>query len=432
MKQMKMSNLDLELFYEKLPNGLEIYMIPKSGCNNTYVTYSTKYGSRDCEFIPIEENKMKKVPGGIAHFLEHKMFEQEDGSDPFVFFSERGADANANTTNTKTTYLFSGTKFLEENLKYLLQYVESPFFTEENVEKEKGIIEQEIMMYEDSPYSKAYEGLLYNIFVEDPIKYPVIGTVKSVRSITKQDLYCCYNTFYHPSNMFLVLTGKFDPYEVLKIVTTVEQQRTIKPAKKIEKKTIKEPETVEKEYEERKMSVTIPKLSIGYKIPLSPFQNLSRRKVLHYLMMLFEIKLGPVSIFQENLKKQGFMTTDLMFDYIDTEDYLVVMMIAETPYPKKVLELVEQELCNLELSEIDLNRKKKTLISSFLFMSDNIYHLNEKAMNNVIKYGKVNCDDYEEIKSLTITEYQKMIPNITLKNKSVYVISPKKEKMLEK
>lgn len=428
MKQMKMSNLDLDLFYEKLDNGLEVYMIPKKNCNNTYVTYSTKYGSRDYEFVPLGNKKMKKVPLGVAHFLEHKMFEQEDGSDPFAFFSERGADANANTNYTKTTYLFSGTKFLEENLKYLLEYVEAPFFTDDNVEKEKGIIEQEIMMYEDNPYNKAYEGLLYNIFIEDAIKYPIIGTVESVRSITKQDLYECYQTFYHPSNMFIVITGKVEPYEAIKIIKEVEEKRTIKEAKPVEKKKIKEPEEVEKEYEKKKMEVTIPKLSIGYKIPLAPFKNISRRKILHYLMMLFDIKLGPVSLLLEQLKKEGLMTTDFAFDYIDTEDYFIVMLIAETKNPDKVIELINHELSNLELSEADLNRKRKTLISSFLFMSDNIYSLNEKAMNNIIKYGRVNCDDYEEIKELNISEYKKLIPNINMSNHSTYVIMPKKGK----
>ena len=427
MKQMKMSNLDLNLFYEKLDNGLEVYIIPRKDSNNTYVTYSTKYGSRDYEFIPIGESKMTKVPGGVAHFLEHKMFEQEDGTDPFAFFSERGADANANTNYTKTTYLFSGTKFFEENLKYLLEYVESPFFTDENVEKEKGIIEQEIMMYEDNPYTKAYEGLLYNIFVNDPIKYPIIGTVKSVRSITKKDLYDCYNTFYHPSNMFVVITGKVEAYEAMKVIREVEDKRTLEVAKKVEKKVIKEPEEVEKAYEEAEMSVSLPKFSIGYKIPLTSFKNMSRRKILHYLMMLFDIKLGPVSILQENLNKENLMTGDFSFDYIDTEDYFIVMILGESNYPDKVIDLIKGEMCNLSLSEVDLNRKKKTIISSFLFMSDNIYNLNTKAMSNVIKYGKVNTDDYEEVTSLNIEEYQKIIPNINLENHSVFVINPKKK-----
>ena len=283
------------------------------------------------------------------------------------------------------------------------------------------------MMYEDNPYTKAYEGLLYNIFVNDPIKYPIIGTVKSVRSITKKDLYDCYNTFYHPSNMFVVITGKVEAYEAMKVIREVEDKRTLEVAKKVEKKVIKEPEEVEKAYEEAEMSVSLPKFSIGYKIPLTSFKNMSRRKILHYLMMLFDIKLGPVSILQENLNKENLMTGDFSFDYIDTEDYFIVMILGESNYPDKVIDLIKGEMCNLSLSEVDLNRKKKTIISSFLFMSDNIYNLNTKAMNNVIKYGKVNTDDYEEVTSLNIEEYQKIIPNINLENHSVFVINPKKK-----
>ena len=154
---------------------------------------------------------------------------------------------------------------------------------------------------------------------------------------------------------------------------------------------------------------------------------MSRRKILHYLMMLFDIKLGPVSILQENLNKENLMTGDFSFDYIDTEDYFIVMILGESNYPDKVIDLIKGEMCNLSLSEVDLNRKKKTIISSFLFMSDNIYNLNTKAMNNVIKYGKVNTDDYEEVTSLNIEEYQKIIPNINLENHSVFVINPKKK-----
>jgi predicted Zn-dependent peptidase len=180
MNKIPLYKLDLDLYYEKLDNGLEVYMVPKKNVSNIYTTYSTKYGSIHNEFIPVDEKKMVKFPGGIAHFLEHKVFEQEDGLDVFNFFGERGADVNANTSNFKTTYLFSGPDFFEENLDFLMDYVQKPYFTDENVSKEQGIIEQEIKMGNDRPYNKLYEGIHYNSFVKHPTKYPVIGTVKSV------------------------------------------------------------------------------------------------------------------------------------------------------------------------------------------------------------------------------------------------------------
>ena len=227
MKRINIKELKLDLYTEKLDNGLEIYIIPKK-CNNIYTTFSTKYGSNQDEFVPINSKKMKKYPLGIAHFLEHKMFEQEDGTDPFEYYSERGADANANTSNYKTTYLFSGPEFFDENINYLIDYVQSPYFTDENVEKEKGIIIQEIKMYQDDPYSVLFEKSVYNSFIKHPIKIPVIGTIESVKKITKKDLYECYNTFYNPGNMFIVVTGNIDPKQTIELIKENQSKKEFK------------------------------------------------------------------------------------------------------------------------------------------------------------------------------------------------------------
>ena len=185
MQKKTLLNLNLELYEDKLSNGLEIYVVPKN-VNGIYATFSTKFGSIHNTFVPIGEEELITVPNGIAHFLEHKVFEQEDETDPFTFFSERGADANANTSQIKTTYLFSGTTFFKENLNYLFDYVQSPYFTDENVEKEKGIIEQEILMYQDDPFSRIYEQSLFNSFVKISHRLPIAGTIETIRKITKR------------------------------------------------------------------------------------------------------------------------------------------------------------------------------------------------------------------------------------------------------
>lgn len=426
MKEIKLNNLDLELFTETLDNGLEIYIIPKKTNNNIFVTYSTKYGSIQNEFIPIGEKKMKKVPGGIAHFLEHKMFEQESGVDPFAYFSERGADANANTNYYKTTYLFSGTNFFKENLTFLLDYVEHPYFTEENVEKEKGIIEQEIAMYQDDAYSRLFEEIMYNAFVNHPIRYPVIGTKESVRSITKDDLYTCYNTFYHPSNMFVVVTGNVEPLAVVNIIKEQEETRKVKPLEKIKVAPIHEPDTVFRETEELTMNITIPKVCIGYKINMKQFKNINPKKVLKYLLALLDIKLGPISDFLEKLKKEQIVTSDLGLDYIDAGDHILLLITADTKYPEELIKEVETELSSLEISEKDLNRQKKAILSAYIFMSDNIYSMNYKVMNDIIRYKEVICNDCDIIKSLNSKEYEQVKKNIKLNNKTTFIIKPKK------
>ena len=258
--------MDLDMYYKKLDNGLDIYIVPKDNVNSIYVTLTTKYGSIDSEFVPYDRTGMTKFPLGIAHFLEHKVFEQKDGVDPFNFYSERGCDANANTSNFKTTYLFSGTNFFDENLNYLLDYVQDPYFTDENVEKEKGIIEQEIRMYDDSPYYKLYDRILHNAFKIHPIRYPVAGNISSIKKITKEDLYTCYHTFYNPSNMFLVVTGNVDYKDVINIVSANQEKKEFKEYKEIKRKVYDEPDIVTIKEAFSTMDIEIPKVSIGYKI----------------------------------------------------------------------------------------------------------------------------------------------------------------------
>ena len=237
MKKINFKNLDLDLFYEKLDNGLEIFVLPKTNVNNIYVTFNTKYGSNISEFKPIDKDKMIKVPLGIAHFLEHKMFEQEDETDIFSFYSERGADCNANTNYTKTTYLFSCPNFFKENMDMLLDYVQAPYFTDENVDKEKGIITQEIKMYQDMPGTMIYDKIIENTFKIHPMKYPIIGNIENINKITKEDLYTCYNTFYHPSNMFVVVTGNVNASEVINIIKENQNKKKFKKEETIKIKS---------------------------------------------------------------------------------------------------------------------------------------------------------------------------------------------------
>ena len=311
MENKKLENLDLTVYHDKCTNGLDIYVIPNNKVNNVYATLTSKYGSRINEFVPIGENKMIKVPEGVAHFLEHKMFEQKNGIDPFTFYSNNGASANANTSYYKTTYLFDGPNNVKENIEFLLDYVQEPYFTDENVEKEKGIIIQEYEMYQDNPYSRGYECLLKNAFINDAIKYPIVGTKQSINSITKEDLYKCYNTFYHPSNMFLVVTGNIEPKEIIDLVNLNQNNKTFENEKKIDIKKIKEPNNINKDYEEIKMNITIPKVFIGYKINLSKIKSVSKAKIINYICIYFEMLFGLTSKCLEDLRNNGKLHTNI-------------------------------------------------------------------------------------------------------------------------
>jgi len=424
MKKINIEKVKLDLYTETLDNGLEIYIIPKNNCNNIYATFSTKYGSNQDEFVPINSKKMKKFPLGIAHFLEHKMFEQIDGTDPFEFYSERGADANANTSNYKTTYLFSGPEFFKENINYLIDYVQSPYFTDQNVEKEKGIIIQEIKMYQDDPYTVLYEQAIYNSFIKHPIKIPVIGTIESIKKITKDDLYECYNTFYNPSNMFVVVTGNVDPLEVIEIIKENQKEKEFKKSDKIKLKKYDEPDNVEKEREIIKMDITTPKLALNYKINYEKL-GLNLRDALSYLSIIFDINIGTTSLINEKLRNENIITSNIEFTFLYTDKHILVTVIGETDNIEALSSKLEHQVNNLEITEEEFKRKKNNIASSYIFMSDNIFSMNEKVMNNIIKYNKVNIDDVTYTKELDFDKANSIIKELDLSNKSVLIINPK-------
>ena len=359
MNKVEVSNLDLTLYSEKLENGLSIFIVPKKNCNNIYVTFTTDYGSVQNEFVPNGKNEMIKVPEGVAHFLEHKLFEQEDGVDPFTFFGKNGASANASTSSYKTTYLFEGTTNFKENLEYLLDFVQSPYFTDENVEKEKGIIVQEIKMYEDNPYRVSYEKCLYNTFVEHPIRYSVGGSVSSVNSITKDDLYTCYSTFYHPSNMFIVITGNVNPEETIKIIKNNQDQKVFDKASEIEIKNYYEPDKVFKEKEILKMNVTVPKVMISFKFNIKEIDYVDDIWITTYLSLMADLKYGPTSEFQKKLLDEQIIIEPIEFFTVYTKTHVGLVISAESKKIDIFIDRVIKEMNNDNLLESDFIRKRK-------------------------------------------------------------------------
>ena len=422
MNKIELKHLNQTVYHKRLDNGLNIYVLPKNDVNNIYATFTTNYGSNEVEFVPIGEKKMIKVPLGIAHFLEHKMFEQEDGVDPFQFFGERGSDANANTNNYKTTYLFSGPEFFEENINCLLDYVQSPYFTDENVEKEKGIIEQEIKMYQDDSYTKLYEAILSNSLINNPMKDPIIGDIKNVRTITKEDLYKCYNTFYHPSNMFVVVTGNVEPENVFKIIEDNQAKKKFPKQNEIIVKDFKEPDKVKKKKEVIKMNVTVPKISINYKINCDKIKDISPRRVRQYLSLFFDIKFGSTSLANEKLREEKIITDSIDGVVIDAISHVIYCAACETEKEDLFIEAITKEIKNKEVSKEELERKKKSIISSLIFMSDNIFRLNDKVTADLNRYQEIINNNYEEIKSLNIDEFNKVIEQIDFSNYNIVIV----------
>ncbi len=425
MNKIKIKTLDEEVIYDKLDNGLEVYLVNKATFSSSYVTFTTKYGSVYNEFTPLGEDKLKKFPKGIAHFLEHKVFAVKDGPDPMEFFSRSGSICNAYTTFNNTTYLFYATNKLEENISYLLDYVQELYLTPESVENEKKIISEEIHMYDDKPSEVLSERIRLNALHTNPYRDSIIGTVEDISKITKEDLETCYSTFYHPSNMFLIVVGSFDSDKILKVIRDNQNKKKFKPARKIKVKEFKEEDSVYKKSEVITSSTSIPKVSITLKINTKKI-NLSRRKISLYLYILFSSMFDETSIFDEKLKKEKIITNTAYISTLNSNTHILVSIINETEKYKEFIDRVENELKNMSISKEDFERKKKVLISNELFACEYAEQINDILLDDLIFEGKIESDPIGIINSLSIDELNDIIKKIDNENISKVILKNKK------
>lgn len=264
MNKLTYDSIGETIYKKQLANGLDVFLLPKEEVSKVYGLFMTDYGSIHSAFTPIGGSEQITVPDGVAHFLEHKLFEKED-YDVFNKFLEQGASPNAFTSSTKTAYLFSATKMAKENVELLLDFVQAPYFSDETVEKEKGIISQEFHMYHDQADWRSYMGTIKNMFESHPVNIDILGTIESINAITKEDLYTSYNTFYHPQNMSLFVIGNFDVAEMEKMIDENQAKKEFPAAEPINTFFPEEQTAVHVAESVIHLPVSIPKVSIGIK-----------------------------------------------------------------------------------------------------------------------------------------------------------------------
>ncbi|MCE5168121.1 insulinase family protein [Paenibacillus profundus] len=369
MEQRQYSQLQETLYYERMDNGLDVYVLPKPGFQKTYATFSTKYGSIDNHF-KVEGQNAIQVPDGIAHFLEHKMFEEPEG-DIFATFAQQGASANAFTTFDRTVYLFSSTARVEESLETLIDFVQRPYFTDENVEKEKGIIAQEINMYRDNPAWRSYFGLIEAMYQRHPVHIDIAGTVESIGTITKETLYTCYHTFYHPTNMLLFVVGGVDEQAIFELVRRNQSQKQFEPQGQIDRIFEAEPDAVQEARRVSKLPVSIPRCLFGCKEPRT---GLEGRALLEYEIatrVMMDLLLGSSSPLNQILYEEGLTTDSFGSEFNCSPDYAFSIMGGETKEPdrlvQRVQELIEQaKQKGFEMASFERIRNKA--IGSYLRM----------------------------------------------------------------
>lgn len=369
MDILKYDAVEETLYREILPNGLEVVVLPKEGFQKTYATFATKYGSIDNHFS-VGDQPPVKVPDGIAHFLEHKMFEEQEG-DVFATFSEQGAFANAFTSFDRTVYLFSATEKIDENLTTLINFVQNPYFTEQNVEKEKGIIEQEINMYNDNADWRVYYGLFEAMFQKHPIAIDIAGTVKSIYEIDKDTLYRCYETFYHPSNMLLFVVGGVDAQHIIDLVTKNQGEKQFSPISEINRFFEKEPAALRDKQKIKHLPVSMPKMMLGFKEPAVNIEGeeLARQEAVSKIML--ELMFGSSSSFYQRLYDQQLIYDSFGHEYNCSSHYAFSVIGGDTPNPDALLnEITNYVKQTLEsgFDEQSFNRVKRKKIGGYLRM----------------------------------------------------------------
>ena len=407
MKIIESTKIKEKAYFEKLENGLNIIIIPKENTNKKYVIWGTNFGSIDNRFIMPGSNEEVFIPDGVAHFLEHKMFEQPNGTNSLDTLMALGLEANAYTTNDHTAYLFecSSDKFYE-GLDELMDYVQSPYFTDENVEKEKGIIGQEIMMYDDDPGFKLYLNTMDCLYHKNAVKLDIAGTIESISKIDPDVLYKCYNTFYHPSNMTLVVCGNFKPEklieEIKKRLKHKENQGEIKRIYEVEE------DSINRKIKETNMEVSVPIFMIGYKDKLPNSEEVVKKHIA--IEVILNMLIGKSSELYKELYNNGDLLAEPDLDYEFSKQYAHVLISGQSKNPQVIYERFKTEVEKFKrngLNEEHFERIKRKIYGDYVTEYNSVGDIARMFLSDSFK--GINSFDYIEKYNTVTREYVEQV-----------------------
>ena len=410
-----------KLYTEKLENGLTVMVFPRNGIQKKFVMWATNYGAIDNKFIIPGQTEETEVPDGVAHFLEHKLFEQENGTNSLDTLTALGVNANAYTTTDHTAYLYECTDNFYEALDELMDYVQNPYFTDENVEKEKGIIGQEIMMYDDYPDWIVYMNALKAMYKNTPINIDITGTIETVNKIDKDILYKCYNTFYNPSNMVMFFAGEFDPEEIIdevkKRLIPKEQQGEIKRIYE------KEPKEIVKKESEAKMDISIPMFVIGLKEDnIEKPEEMVKKHIA--IEILLNTMIGKSSKLYKELYEEGVLQEEPILEYEFSKIYSYVLITGASNEPKKVYERLLKEIDSIKqngISKEDFERSKKMIYGVYVKEYNNIEDVSKMFVADYFK--GINSFEYiENYKQVTKEYAEKILQDVFKEEQTVLSI----------
>ena len=425
MKIVESTKIKEKAYFEKLENGLNIIIIPKANTNKKYIMWATNFGSIDNRFIMPKTGEEVFIPDGVAHFLEHKMFEQKNGRNSLDVLMALGLDANAYTTNDHTAYLFesSADKFYE-GLDELMDYVQNPYFTDQNVEKEKGIIGQEIMMYDDDPGFKLYLNTLDCLYHKNAVKLDIAGTIESISKINPDVLYKCYNTFYHPSNMTMVVCGDFNPENLLE-----EIKKRLLPKEnqgKIKRIYEEEEEAINKPQKEAQMEVSTPIFMIGIKDKLPVSEEIVKKHIA--IEIILNMLIGKSSNLYKELYNEGNLLAEPDMDYEFSKQYAHILVSGQSKDPNTVYEKFKKELRNYKEKGLEpehFERIKRKIYGDYVTEYNSVADIARMFLSDSFK--GINSFDYIEKFDQVTKEYaEQILKEVFDENKiAISIIKPK-------
>ena len=402
---------------EKLENGLQVIIIPKKEIQKKYIIWATKFGSIDNTFIDSTTGEKVVIPDGVAHFLEHKMFEQKNGVDSLYVLMALGLDANAYTTNDHTAYLFECTDHFYEGLDELMDYVQNPYFTDQNVEKEKGIIGQEIKMYDDYPEWRVYLNALEAMYYKNHVKLDITGTVETISHIDKDVLYKCYNTFYNPSNMVLVVCGNFEPQNILE-----EIKKRLKPSKnigEIHRIYEEEPKEINEKHMEKSMSVSMPIFMIGIKDKIvNPSERVRRHMAIEVILNLL---IGKSSNLYKKLYEEQILLGEADSEYEFSNQYAHILISGQSNNPQLVQDMLITEIEKLKNNGFvveDFERMKRKIYGEFVTEFNDVASISRMFLADTVK--QINSFDYvDEYDNITMEYAKELLNEVFVEDKMV-------------
>lgn len=381
-----------QVYKTTLSNGLKVFVCPKVGYTKKVGMYGTIYGSIDNDFIDITTGERLKVEDGIAHFLEHKLFEQE-GDNALDVFAKMGVSSNAYTSFDHTVYFFETSSKFEECVDKLLDFVSTPYFTDQNVEKEKGIIAQELKMYEDEPNSVAYYNVLRAMYNNFPLNVDIGGTVESVYKIDKEALYSCYNTFYNPANMFVIIIGDVDVEKTIKHVDNFFKSRQQTKSGEVERFIKTEPKEIAKKEIEKKLDVYMPYICMGFKHEKHEGKDNVKNTLI--VDLINDICFSSLSKFYEEMYNSQIITEPMQITYESGADFAHTILFAVSKKYKECeekineyLEKIRKDGVDRELFEIAKNKK----IGEMIYDSESVMQIHRTIIDSLIQ----KTDVFEE------------------------------------